>query len=85
MAEKPTKFVLAAQAVASCYTRRELEAFITAIETALEDSHHFSLDSDEGDDRRKVEGRSLDMIDHLFTRALSLKPKRKKRESTNGK
>lgn len=77
MAEKPTKFVLAAQAVASCYSRKELAAFITAIETALDDSYHFSLDSDEGDDRREVEGRSLDMIDHLFTRALSLKPKRK--------
>lgn len=83
MAEKPTKFALAAKAVASCYTRKELEAFITAIETALEDSYHFSLDSDEGDNRREVEGQSLDMIDHLFTRALSLKPNRKKKENNS--
>lgn len=81
MAEKPTKFALAAKAVASCYTKRELQAFITAIETALDDSYHFSLDSDEGDNRREVESQSLDMIDHLFTRALSLKPSRKKKEN----
>lgn len=81
MAEKPTKFALAAKAVASCYTRKELEEFITAINTALEDSYHFSKDSDDGDNRREVEGQSLDMIDHLFTRALSLKPKRKKKEN----
>jgi hypothetical protein len=75
MSEKPTKFRMAAEAVALCYTRKELEAFITAIETAMDDSYHFSQDSDEGDNRREVEGQSLDMIDHLFARALDLKPK----------
>lgn len=81
MAEKPTKFRLAAEAVASCYTRKELEAFIAAIETAMDDSYHFSQDSDEGDNRREVEGQSLDMIERLFARALEFKPKEK--ENTN--
>jgi hypothetical protein len=73
MSEKPTKFTLAAKAVAACYTKKQLLAFEQAIDTASEDSYEFSKQSDEGDDRREKEMESLDMLAHLFTMAIAYK------------
>jgi hypothetical protein len=76
MSEKPTKFTIAAKAVAACYTKEELESFDQAIDTAIDDSYEWSKDSDEGDDRREKEMEALDMIAHLISMARHHKTKK---------
>jgi len=76
MSEKPTKFTLAAKAVAACYTKKELEAFEQALDTAIDDSYEWSKQSDDGDDRREKEMDSLDMMTHLISMALLYKTKK---------
>jgi hypothetical protein len=76
MSEKPTKFTIAAKAVAACYTKKELLAFEQALDTATEDSYEWSKQSDEGDDRREKEMESLDMMIHLFNMAMVYKNKK---------
>jgi hypothetical protein len=76
MSKKPTKFTLAAKAVAACYTKKELEAFEQALDTANDDSYEWSKQSDDGDDRREKEMDSLDMMTQLIVVALLYKTKK---------
>jgi hypothetical protein len=76
MSKKPTKFTIAAKAVAACYTKKELEAFEQALDTASDDSYEWSKQSDEGDDRRQKEMDSLDMMTQLIVVALLHKTKK---------
>lgn len=71
--QRKTKFTAAAEAIAACYTKEELEGFEIAIDTAIDDSYEWGKQSDEGDDRREKESASLDMIAHLISTALNIK------------
>lgn len=71
--QRKIKFTAAAEAVAACYTKKELEMIDIALDTALEDSYEWGKQSDEGDDSREKESNALDKIAFLISTALNIK------------
>jgi len=60
---------VAATALAETYRAEELRAWSDALETAMDDSHHFAKDSDDGGTRRRAEADALARLANLIALA----------------
>lgn len=58
-----------ATAMADTYRAEELRAWADALETAMDDAHHFARDSDDGGTRRRAEADALARLANLIALA----------------
>jgi HAMP domain-containing protein len=58
-----------AVAMANTYRADTLQAFSEALETAMDDAHHFARDSDDGGTRRRAEADALARLANLIALA----------------
>jgi hypothetical protein len=57
------------ESVAAYYSPSKIRGFLDALDTAMDDSYEWSKNSDEGDNRREVEGDNLGRLWRLFNDA----------------